>query len=144
MTKYSIITALRKARDAFRKLVEPLSAEKIKQLLNPAGDAAGRRWFPAAMHQRDKDLGFRIDRGETKDGKIRLFLQANRSATDPAIRKVPSHVKLASFDHDTNKSATKDHLFDVIDTVFENAIEGKDVPSEGSQRGSDGKSDAEG
>ncbi|KAI4114121.1 MAG: hypothetical protein LQ345_005049, partial [Seirophora villosa] len=125
-------TAMREAKATLRALAVGLSAERILALLTQRADnAAGSRWFPPAVEQRDKEIGFRIDAGKIQDGVLRLYLQANRSATRASVRKIPTHAKLAAYDHElARQPAGKDVLLEIIETLGERAVQGQDVSAE--------------
>ncbi|KAK5093857.1 hypothetical protein PMZ80_003075 [Knufia obscura] len=96
-----------KALRNFKKLVDSENqAAKIWQQ-----HSAGSRVLPAKNTTNDAKYQLRLDAGETKNGKKRIYLQVNSKATNEKLKKFvkknTSHAVLASIDVDASEPVNK-------------------------------------
>lgn len=97
----------------------------MRRILNPTEEGAGSRVFPAKGSQAEKKIGLRLDKGEKVHDKpnfLRLKLQVNKGAEDPALKKMAdknSHAVIATVDVDTTQEVTEENLRKVFDHLAE-------------------------
>lgn len=73
--------------------------------------SAGTRIAPPKSGEKDKKWQLRLDAGEVKDGKKRIYLQVNSQASNETlqkwVKKNTSHANLASGDININEPEEK-------------------------------------
>jgi len=92
---------------AFREFItESNQYKKLFKLHNP-----GQRVVPSKSWKNDEEHQYRVDAGETIDGRKNLYLQINSQATSPVlkeyVRKNGTHAKVATVPIEVNTPVEK-------------------------------------
>ena len=115
------------------KLEIQKATKHIGNKLVPVHGGGPTRIFPSQAVKHDKKHGFRIDRGAQIHGdpnKMKVILQINREAKDPALQDIMkkakrgTHTKIAEAIIDTTKPA-KEKVDDMISQFDEYMSDGE-------------------
>ncbi|KAF1986344.1 hypothetical protein K402DRAFT_377483 [Aulographum hederae CBS 113979] len=118
----------RALKQAIRDLFKDIKANSglRKRILNRTPEGAGTRVYPPQQAKKDEKCGVRIDKGETVDGKTRLYVRistnAERKSLRDLVRKNGSHMAYATTDIDPSQEATVEN----VNKVEEEFLDGVD------------------